>query len=208
MREILKYPLIYNFYQHLIGCDKYLKVLTKEFLVNPSVYSVDKKELKILEIGCATGNIIKFLKKYRNINYTGIDISKEYIKYAVSKYPEYKFICTKVDKNTNFNTIYNVIFLEGVLSGVNDNDVIEIFSFILNHSDQNTVIFISDTNYKKDLSYIKRFLYSKERNKYMRTEDKYKLLLEKYFYIEKISVNKHPYIIPYEKIIFELRKTY
>ena len=53
---------------------------------------VCKENIKILDIGCACGNLYSALKsKYKKIDYTGIDISERLIKKAKKLYPKVKF---------------------------------------------------------------------------------------------------------------------
>jgi len=57
----------------------------------------DKFE-SVLDLGCASGNLIKLLNKYsKSLSYFGIDHVLEQIKIAKIKYPNQKFICA------NFN---------------------------------------------------------------------------------------------------------
>lgn len=200
MKKILNLPFFYNLYQQSIGCNRYLKKLTYEY-IRPNTNS------QILEIGCGTGNIIKYIQNsYPNLNidYTGIDISQKYIKYNIKKYPKHKFICINNDSIINLNKKFDIILLEAVISGIDNKNINSIFSIIKNHSSQNTRIIISDTNYKTDAGFIKKFLYNNERNHFMRTKEQIIDLVSPHFKINNISEIKNPYIIPYEKLVFEL----
>ena len=54
--------------------------------------NIKKSKIKILEIGCGTGNNIWFMARERYSTY-GIDISEDGISVAKEKYPNCKFYC-------------------------------------------------------------------------------------------------------------------
>ena len=64
-------------------------------------------------------------------------------------------------------------------------------------------IVFSDMNYRDSAPKFQCFLMKHERNQFIRSKSEYVKLLTEFFNINKISVIKHPYRIPYEKIIFE-----
>ncbi|HRX64218.1 MAG TPA: class I SAM-dependent methyltransferase [Candidatus Absconditabacterales bacterium] len=60
-----------------------------------------KKNISILEFGCGSGRLIKFLNKNlkeKNIEYIGIDISSELLKFAKKDNKKNKFICEDISK--------------------------------------------------------------------------------------------------------------
>ena len=72
MRKILANPLVYKTVQKLFGSEGLRKTLSAEYLTL-------KNNDDLLDLGCGTGDILKFLP---SINYTGIDSSEEYVKNA------------------------------------------------------------------------------------------------------------------------------
>ena len=44
-----------------------------------------EKDKKVLDVGCADGTLMKFLKDNKNINIRGLEISKEKCKNALQK---------------------------------------------------------------------------------------------------------------------------
>ena len=60
---------------------EYFKFLLKILNKNKLIHS--KKNLKIIDIGCATGELIYFLKKkLKNANFYGLDVLPNLIKFA------------------------------------------------------------------------------------------------------------------------------
>ncbi len=84
----------------------------------------NKKINKILDFGCATGNLYKVFKKmFKNIEYTGIDIEKEMIKNAVKifkKDNKVKFILSKKKKLPFKNNYFDFTFCTSVLHHVKE----------------------------------------------------------------------------------------
>lgn len=55
--------------------------------------NIDFENKSILDLGCGFGDIIPFIEnKAKNFNYTGVDITKEFIQEAKELYPNHKFI--------------------------------------------------------------------------------------------------------------------
>jgi len=64
-----------------------------EKLIN--IAALDNK--KILDIGCGLGHLYPFiLKRYKNVEYTGVDINQKMIAYAQKKYKKARFICRDI----------------------------------------------------------------------------------------------------------------
>lgn len=73
------------------------EVISKVF----SNFNLDKK-ISVLDIGCATGGLFSGLKEiHPRIRYTGIDIDKKAIEFAIKSHPEASF------KNDNYQSFLN-----------------------------------------------------------------------------------------------------
>jgi ubiquinone/menaquinone biosynthesis C-methylase UbiE len=88
---------------------------------------------KVLDVGCATGALIGYLKDcYPQWKYTGIDISDDLLNLARKKLPDCEWIkgsalttSKKLEKN------FNLILCFGVLGIFDENDAIELFNNLL-----------------------------------------------------------------------------
>lgn len=75
---------------------------------------IDFNDKKVLDIGCGFGEFGKFLfKRYKNVEYTGIDVVPEFIENAKKEVPEGEFY---VEDFNNFNGQYDVVIASGVLN--------------------------------------------------------------------------------------------
>ena len=199
MKKFIQFHFAFNMYQKLIGGSAYLHNYAKSF-INP--YIQDNTELNMLDLGCGTGNLLPFLKK--NINYTGVDYSQDYINYAKKKFPSRKFICSSVTDELNLDTHYDFIVCEAVITNLDDEKSAQTFENIKKYAKPDCHIIISDTNFGKNSTKFENFLYTHERGKYLRTKEQLTALISKHFKINNISEIDRAYrLIPYKKIVFE-----
>ena len=56
--------------------------MKKEFNI---IAKLIKKDSKVLDVGCADGTLMKFLKENKNINIRGLEISKEKVQECIAK---------------------------------------------------------------------------------------------------------------------------
>ena len=80
---------------------------------------------KMLDVGCATGELIFFLKKkFPGFSFTGIDVSESLIQRAKEKIPSEKFVCSDIlTKPFKSREKFDVVFCIGVLSILDEIDV-------------------------------------------------------------------------------------
>ena len=198
MRKLLNHYFFFNLYQLIIGSTNWHKRYAKNFII-PHIKDIPAPT--ILDFGCGTGNIIKQLPQ--NIEYTGIDYSKNYIDYDCKKFPKHTFICQSATEDINLNKTFNLIISEALISNFDDENVYLILKNILKHSNKDTKIVISEMNYKIGNSKIENYLLSHERGSHTRGKDEYIKLLSKYFKINNVAEIDNPYRIPYKKAVFE-----
>lgn len=68
---------------------------------------------KVLDLGCNIGKWYKAFAKH-GFNYTGIDQSARAISHAITRYPNARFICTRIQNFLEEN-IYDLAFTSAVL---------------------------------------------------------------------------------------------
>lgn len=111
----------------------YLKEIRKD---NPKEYfkfladnfkrdSKRKKHLDILDIGCATGEFIYFMRKeFPENNYIGMDILPELLDVAQQNNPEQEFIKYNINSSDSLlNSKFDFIFMSGVHSIFDETEV-------------------------------------------------------------------------------------
>ena len=99
------------------------------------------KTLKLLDIGCATGELIYFLSKNtKNINFYGTDIRGDLLKKAKKNCNEATFKKLNFEKKIKFNDKFDIIIIIGVLSIFDNLDIF--FENLKNISKKKTIIYI------------------------------------------------------------------
>lgn len=197
MKQLLKYHFFYNLYQNLIGCRGFLKRYVDTYIMQ----KITRDGMNILDLGCGTANIVEFLPK--NINYTGIDASGNYIYYDSKKYPKYTFLCRNLKEDVNLDKKYDIIISEALLASLTDENAEVFFNTIKKHATRDCKIVISDMNYSKTTHNLESILFKSERGTNLREREDYIKLLSKHFNIDNISVISKIYRIPYSKLVFE-----
>ncbi len=83
----------------------------------------DNKNLKILDIGCQSGDMCHKIVQTGNKAY-GIDIMEELITEARSKYPQGSFVCADCEKNIPFeNNFFDIVWAGDIIEHLHFTDV-------------------------------------------------------------------------------------
>ena len=194
MKRILNCAKIYEFYQKTVGMPKLLKILVNNHLRISSGMS-------LLDLGCGTANVFKHLPE--GVIYTGLDKSEKYIKYNRKKYPNHTFLCEDIEKMESFDKTYDIVYLEAIISALDDELTKKLFKLIQTAATSKTRIVIADMNYYEGACFLQKFLQKNERNSFVRTKDDYIKLLSPYFNIDKTVVIEGVLNIPYSSVVFE-----
>jgi 2-polyprenyl-3-methyl-5-hydroxy-6-metoxy-1,4-benzoquinol methylase len=115
-----------------------LKILNKGLRHNIS------KKIKILDIGCANGELLYFLKKNLKrskikIDYRGYDIRNDLLKKAQKKMPDIKFEKIDINSNIKISEKFDIIICSGVIAIFDDLKVF--FKNLKKLSNNKTIIY-------------------------------------------------------------------
>ena len=108
----LKNPYIFKLQQKINNYD----VVKNEF----QKY-LTRKNKKILEVGCSTGNLARQIIDMENNSYYGIDISQKYIDIATQSSLKGTFLQMDARKLNFDNEFFDIIMLSSVLHHIDDN---------------------------------------------------------------------------------------
>ena len=179
---------------------------------NLAMFTLSKEinEPNILDCGCACGQLNQLIKKYfKKWNYTGIDLVKEQIDIAKSKYPKNKFICSNIEECNSIELgKFDIVYCVGVFQHV------EGFNWLLRKLidlSHNYVVFdlksnldnknITDINTSSTGKNDKRLLYNIYCEKWLVEQIKSYKEVEKIYKFSYESKPNHKHIIK-EKINF------
>lgn len=71
----------------------------------------------VLDVGCGLGDFYSWLKdRYRNIKYTGVDITPSMVESASKKYPGVKFYILDILESNRVMPAYDFVFASGIFN--------------------------------------------------------------------------------------------
>lgn len=84
-------------------------------------------ERRVLEIGCAVGNVSRAFVKFRDITFVGVDIDADAIdvaNFCFRKYPSFAFIAGPAEDLIGREELFDFVLLAGVLHHVPDDEAV------------------------------------------------------------------------------------
>lgn len=197
IRSILSSPFVYETFQNIMGAKKGRSLLVTEY-IRPF------EGMHILDIGCGTGEITKFLPK--NIIYHGYDISREYIDHAKKNFGKNAvFNCKLLDANEISGLPkFDLVMGLGVLHHLNDSEVVDFMKLAKLAMKPGGRILTRDPCYAKDQNSLARLLVSWDRGQHVRRLEQYRELVSGVFSEVNGRVT-HQSWIPYTHWTMECR---
>jgi cyclopropane fatty-acyl-phospholipid synthase-like methyltransferase len=197
-RSILSFPPMYKLFARSIGASH-----CRHFLAEKCIRA--KVGDRILDIGCGPGDILEYLQ---DVDYLGFDMSPEYIYAAKKRFGNKgQFFCDLVTKNTvKENSTFDIVIALGILHHLNDNKALELFDLAWKALKLGGRLITFDGCYMKNQSPLTRFILSKDRGQYVRTEQEYLRLTNQIFPSVKTTISNNLLRIPYTHIILECTK--
>lgn len=198
IRFLLQNPHIYRFMRFTIGGTKASQILVDSY-IRP------KTGDKILDIGCGPGDILEFLPP---VDYWGFDFNEEYINSARKRFLNRgQFFCKKVCRDAMPGEgVFDIVLAIGIFHHLTDKEAIEMFELAdtLLKPDGRFITF--DGVYTPGQGFFTRFFLLNDRGKYVRTEDQYRAIAQKYFADIHVSIRDDLLRLPYTHIIMECKK--
>ena len=196
IRSLLAISILYKLFTRIIGSN--VRTLYVTHHIRP------KNGDRVLDIGCGSGDILSYLP---SVEYVGLDKSRQYINAAKKHFGNKgTFLTKKVTDNTIHElslSDFDIVLATAVLHHLNDEEAIQLFELARSALKPHGRLVTFDGCYKKGQSWFKRFLLSKDRGRYVRTEDQYRALAAEIFSDIKISIYHNLIRIPYTHIIME-----
>jgi cyclopropane fatty-acyl-phospholipid synthase-like methyltransferase len=195
IRPILDRPFFYEFYHHLIGADYRSRVMVSEY-IRP------KPTDRILDIGCGPGNMLPFLPQ---CGYLGVDASESYIESARRRYSHRgEFLCQRVSHHTVGELgAFDIVLALGLTHHLEDDEARDLFRLGHTALKPGGRMITMDGVYYPGQSAAKRYMLSRDRGRFIRTQDEYLKLAHSWFPDVKAHVREDVLRIPYTTLVLE-----
>lgn len=189
IRSILSHPLVYDLLQTIMGADKIRRYFIQQ-IVRP------ESKMRILDIGCGTGNIINYLPT--DIEYIGYDPSDKYIKQARKSFADRgKFVVGYFDQEEAHKyEKFDIIICIGVLHHLDDEEARNLMELFVGALKESGRFCSLDCTFVEEQSRIARYLIEQDRGRNVRFYNEYISLAKQKFSSVKSEL-KHRKFIPY-----------
>jgi len=193
--SILARPEIYLLFSRLVGGIQVYRTLIRDHLRPEPGY-------KLLDIGCGPAHILNLLDQ---VDYTGFDLSPKYIEMAKKQHNgRGQFFCRKVSLDAwPHHSEFDLVLASGVVHHLSDSEAHELFDLARSVLKPGGRLVTLDGCYVEGQSTVARYLLSRDRGKFVRTQSAYEALATKVFPSVKTTIHHRLINIPYTHIILE-----
>ena len=194
LSSVLSIPTGYRFFRRLVGGESSWRIYLAEY-VKPVPGE------KILDIGCGPADVLDYLPA---VNYTGLDISPEYIRSAKERFGSRgRFLCGDVglasleqDQND-----FDLVLATGVIHHLNDLQAARLFELARRGLRSSGRLITFDGCYVPQQSGMARWLLARDRGKFVRTREDYLRLASACFTKVEAHLRHDLLRIPYNHLI-------
>ena len=198
IRSILGDARIYSCFADFLGGDA-RSIYAREY-----IRATERS--RILDIGCGPGDILEYLPA--GADYTGFDSSADYIASAQARFGNRgKFFCANVGPELAGRIqAFDIVLANGALHHLDDAQAVGLFELAHAALKSGGRLVTLDGCYVEGQSWIERFLLSKDRGTFVRTEQEYRSLADRVFPTVVSNIRRDLMRIPYTHVIMECRK--
>lgn len=194
LRSLLSYSWVYQSFWRAVGGAERNRVLLRDY-IRPTA------DDRILDIGCGPGTMVPYLQC---AEYVGLDASQEYIDRARRRFPAARFVCQKVDGSDLVERDYfDTVLSLGVLHHLDDREALTLFQIARDTMKPGGKLVTLDGVWTDDQSQVVKYLLSRDRGRFVRSEAGYRELASKVFSNIESSVRHDLLRIPYTLLILK-----
>lgn len=191
---LLSHPVLYRLFQQWVGVEHAREIYLAEY-ANPVPGE------KILDLGCGPGDILDYLPE---VNYTGLDLSPEYIRAARERFGSRgRFRCADLGVATieGEQESFDLVMAIGVLHHLDDVHAGRLFALARRALYPGGRLVTYDGCYVPGQSPVARWLLARDRGQFVRTQDEYVRLASTHFSTVQPILRHDLLRIPYTHLI-------
>lgn len=196
--EILSLTKGYRLFGNLIGARPFRDRYAKKFI---RAFEGDR----VLDIGCGPGDILLSLPL---IQYVGFDLSPGYIEAAKKNFSHRgQFLLKSVTKEVvgEFEN-FDLVLANGLIHHLNDQEAVDLFEIAYAALKPGGRFVTSDGVFTRGQPVLARYLVSRDRGRYVRTDEVYASLARQVFPKVESHILNGQLRIPYTHIVMECTK--
>jgi len=197
--SILASPRLYELSQLCSRGTKYAKMFFDDYVKPQSGH-------RILEIGCGTGLIYKYLRRFRpdcECAYVGFDMSETYVQFARKRYGlGAEFHCQRVTPEglLDFGK-FDTVISAGVVHHLNDDEALGLFTTAKSALKDGGQFIALEPCYSDPQSSFVRWLLDNDRGEYVRWEPEYASLAANVFPRVTTEIREDMWFIPFTNVV-------
>jgi SAM-dependent methyltransferase len=200
VKSLLERPALYQLFSRVVGAESSRDTFVKTY-VRPRAGD------QILDVGCGPADILDHLP---GVNYFGFDISPSYIESATRRYGDRgRFFCERVSEARAFlerEGRFDIVLAIGILHHLDRQEALDLFALARRALRPGGRLVTLDPCYAPGQSPVARYLASRDRGRFVRTEEAYRELAGAEFPGVTASVRHDLLRMPYTHIILECVK--
>ena len=160
---------------------------------------------RVVDIGCGPGVTLEYLPN--DVEYSGFDISENYIRTARQKFPGKTFLVGTaqdfIDNDPSRLNAADLIICNGLLHHLNDDEAIDVLQLARSMLKPGGRLVCLEAVYLVRQTWISKWIISKDRGRYIRSEREWKDLTSRVFNSYSTNIVTGLIRIPYVHIIIE-----
>jgi SAM-dependent methyltransferase len=190
VRSVLSAAVVYDLFQGLVGADSLRNTIASDYLLVGAHH-------RILDIGCGTAEILRFLPS--DIEYVGFDASPEYIESARTRFGGRGTFFAKLVTDADLGSLgqFDLVIAMSVLHHLSDAEADHVFSLGARALADGGRMFSNDPCLVPGQSPIARAVIQRDRGRNVRSPDGYRALAEARFTQVTVDVRHDLLHIPY-----------
>ena len=194
-RSVLSRPNAYDLFQHLVGAPRARARFVSEYLRAES-------HVRILDVGCGTGALLRYLP---DVRYVGLDISSKYIEHAKSRFADVdaEFHVADVSAIPSELGAFDVAVAFGVLHHLTDDQARGMIRGVASALGTDGRFVALESALVQGQHWVARVLIRSDRGQCVRAPQGYVDLMETAFEQVKVTIVHDMLRVPYTHCVIE-----